>query len=77
MRIQDITDERLDEGPIWDKVKAGAKKIFSPAKFTPAKKDDPLVQSKGDIKRIFKKILNKEQLDQRDTTLINTLYRQI
>ena len=72
MRIRDITDERLDEGPIWDKVKAGAKKMF-----TPAKRESPLVQSQSEVKRIFKKILNKEQLDQRDMTAINNLYRQI
>lgn len=72
MRIRDITNEQLDEGPIWDKVKAGAKKIFSPAK-----RESPLIQSQGDVRRIFKKILNKEQLDQRDMTVINSLYRQI
>ena len=72
MRIRDLTENRTDEGPIWDKVKAGAKKMF-----TPAKRESPLVQSQSEVKRIFKKILNKEQLDQRDMTAINNLYRQI
>ena len=72
MRIQDITDERLDEGPIWDKVKAGAKKIF-----TPAKRESPLVTSQRDIKLIFKKLINGEKLDQRDMALINSIYKQI
>lgn len=72
MRISDLTDERLDEGPIWDKVKAGAKKIFSPAK-----RESPLVTSQSDVKLIFKKLINGEKLDQRDMSLINSLYRQI
>ena len=72
MRIRDLTENRTDEGPIWDKVKAGAKKMF-----TPAKRESPLVHSQSEVKGIFKKILNKEQLDQRDMTAINNLYRQI
>ena len=45
--------------------------------FTPAKRESPLVQSQSEVKRIFKKILNKEQLDQKDMSTINNLYRQI
>ena len=72
MRIRDLTEDRTDEGPVWDKVKAGVKKMF-----TPAKRESPLVQSQSEVKRIFKKILNKEQLDQKDMSTINNLYRQI
>ena len=72
MRIRDITEERLDEGPVWNKVKAGVKKMFAPRE-----KKHPLVAYSGDIKKIFGKLINGEQLTRQDMSVINTLYRKI
>jgi hypothetical protein len=72
MRIRDITDERLDEGPIWNKVKAGVKKMF-----TPKEKKHPLVAYSGDIRNIFGKLIKGEQLSRQDMSVINSVYRKI
>lgn len=72
MRIRDITDERLDEGPVWDKVKAGVKKLFAPGE-----KKHPLVSSSRDVKQIFAKLINGQKLDNYDMSVIRNLHKQI
>lgn len=72
MRIRDLTEERLDEGPVWDKVKAGVKKVF-----TPATKKHPLEVNSRAVKDIFYKLIKGEQLNRQDMALINSIYKQI
>ena len=72
MRIRDLTEERLDEGPIWDKVKSGVKKIFAPGE-----KKHPLISSSGDVKQIFGKLINGQKLDNYDMSVIKSLHKQI
>ena len=72
MRIRDLTEERLDEGPIWDKVKSGVKKIF-----TPAPKKNALETNSRAVKDIFYKLIKGEKLNRQDMALINSIYKQI
>lgn len=72
MRIRDITEHRIDEGPVWDKVKAGVKKIFAPGE-----KKHVLVTNSGNVKRIFTKLVDGKQLDQQDMFVIKDILRQI
>jgi hypothetical protein len=71
MKIRDITDERLDEGPIWDKVKAGAKKIFGPSNKPAAR------LPRNELKPILAKIINGEQLDRIDLAQLKSIYKSI
>lgn len=72
MRIRDLTESTIDEGPVWNKVKAGVKKIFAPGE-----KKHPLVSSSRDVKQIFAKLINGQKLDNYDMSLIKNLHKQI
>jgi hypothetical protein len=75
MRIRDITEDRIDEGPVWDKVKAGVRQMIV-GKGGSARQS-PLQQSQSTVKAIFKKLINRQPLDQNDMATINDLYRKI
>ena len=71
MRIRDLTEERLDEGPVWDKVKGVAKKIFSPS-------DKPATRlPRNDLKPILAKVINGEQLDRIDLAQLKSIYKTL
>ena len=72
MRIRDITENTIEEGPIWNKVKAGVKKIFAPGE-----KKHPLVTNQGQVKNIFGKLRKGEKLNHNDMQTVNDIYNQI
>lgn len=72
MRIRDLTEDRTDEGPVWDKVKAGVKKLFAPGV-----KQNPLVTHSRDVKFIFQKIVDGKQLDNNDMLTVKDILRKI
>lgn len=67
-------DDQIGEGPIWDKVKQGARALIV---GKDGARQSPLVQSQSTVKGIFKKLLNRQPLDQNDMAAINALYRKI
>ena len=72
MRIRDLTENRTDEGPVWNKVKAGVKKIFAPGE-----KKHPLVTHSSDVRYIFQKIVDGKQLDNNDMLTVKDILRKI
>ena len=72
MRIRDLTENRTDEGPVWNKVKAGVKKIFAPGE-----KKHPLVTHSSDVRYIFQKIVDGKQLDNNDMLIVKDILRKI
>ena len=72
MRIHDITESTIEEGPIWDKVKSGVKKIFAPGE-----KKHPLVSHSSDVRYIFQKLVDGKQLDNNDMLTVKDILRKI